>query len=80
LILANGIGLIEQADQLGTGPSSRFSPPVRFDPGFLHLYRDPDFKTLTRPLRRLPVFRTRADRTIGGQGEIIFPATAETAY
>lgn len=55
--------------------SNRFTPPTRFDPQFLSLIRDREFRDLTRPLRRLPVFRTRADRAVGGQGEIIFPAS-----
>lgn len=79
LLLADGSGLIRQADEMGDGPVSRFSRPTRFDPGFLALYRDKLFHDLTRPLRRLPVFRTRADRNFGGQGEILFPANAETA-
>ena len=79
VLLADGSGLIRQADEMGDGPISRFAPPTRFDPGFLALFRDQLFHDLTRPLRRLPVFRTRADRNFRGQGEIIFPANAETA-
>lgn len=78
VILANDLGLVRQADALG-GVHNRFSRPIRFDPGFLTLYSDRVFRDLTRPLRRLPVFRTRADRTVGGLGEVVFAVSAPTA-
>ncbi len=72
VILVQAESFISQQDhQRG----SRFTLPMRFDPHFLSLIRDRKFTDLTRPLRRLPVFRTRADRSVGGQGEIIFPAS-----
>ncbi|MCA9138286.1 MAG: formylmethanofuran dehydrogenase subunit C [Planctomycetales bacterium] len=79
IVLANSSGLVNQADEMGGTSSNRFSPPMRFDPAFLNLYRDPMFDEITLSLRQLPVFRTRADRTVGGLGEVIFPAGAELA-
>lgn len=76
LILASGTALAEQVDR-EPGARRRFSSPVRFDPGFLSLYQDPRFTEVMTPLMRLPVFRTRADRSAGGIGEVIFPASAE---
>jgi formylmethanofuran dehydrogenase subunit C len=81
IVLANGASLVQQADVTsetkGSAAVGRFSSPTRFDPAFLTLYADPLFRDLTRSLGQLPVFRTRADRNVGGLGEIIFPATAE---
>lgn len=79
VILANALGLVRQADSLDSRGEGRFSSPVRFDPGFLSLYKMPGFQDLVHPLWQLPVFRTRADRNVGGLGEIIFPATPELA-
>lgn len=79
VLLSNPAGLVSQADAMSGASSSRFSPPMRFDPAFLSLYTDPLFGEITQPLRQLPVFRTRADRTVGGLGEVIFPAGAELA-
>ncbi|WP_182870830.1 hypothetical protein [Stieleria mannarensis] len=79
VILADATNVVRQADQDEDGAKRRFSSPIRFDPAFFSLYREPMFQEITQMLRRLPVFRTRADRHVGGLGEVIFAATAETA-
>ncbi|QDV42871.1 Formyltransferase/hydrolase complex Fhc subunit C [Stieleria neptunia] len=79
LILANASAMVRHADQLEDIAKGRFSSPTRFDPAFFNLYSDRQFREITQPLERLPVFRTRADRTVGGLGEVIFASTAELA-
>ncbi len=79
LILANASAMVRHADQLEDIAKGRFSSPIRFDPAFFNLYGDRLFRQITQPLERLPVFRTRADRTVGGLGEVIFASTAEMA-
>lgn len=84
IILASGTALARQADAIGgseitAGQFGRFSKPTRFDPMFFRLFSDPFFHDLTTTMQRLPVFRTRADRNVGGLGEIIFPASPELA-
>ncbi|QDV83269.1 hypothetical protein [Planctomycetes bacterium TBK1r] len=79
LILGNASAMVRHADQLDDDATGRFSSPTRFDPAFLNLYSDRLFGEITQTLERLPVFRTRADRTVGGLGEVIFASTAEMA-
>ncbi|QEG01810.1 Formyltransferase/hydrolase complex Fhc subunit C [Stieleria maiorica] len=79
VILADAANVVRQADQDEDGAKRRYSSPIRFDPAFFGLYHEPMFQEITQMLLRLPVFRTRADRHVGGLGEVIFAATAETA-
>lgn len=68
ILLSDGDRLVEQADQ----HANRFSEPARYEPSFLSLFRSDALSAITKDFDEFPVFRTRADRTTGGQGEVIF--------
>ncbi len=63
-----------QRDDAGEGESAmRFSWPVRCQDSFFNLYADPSVRSILDPLRESVLMRVRADRTINGIGEVIFP-------
>lgn len=53
--------------------SPRLSSPHSFTPNFLRLFRCPEIAAFIRPVIAANAHRIRADLTLGGQGEIIFP-------
>ncbi|MCO8120449.1 hypothetical protein NHH03_01775 [Stieleria sp. TO1_6] len=79
LLLANADEFVAQADADSLGACRRFSTPQRFEPSFLALYQDPRVLNVIGQMQRLPLFRTRADRSVGGQAEILFTVSAATA-
>lgn len=68
ILLRNGADLVQQADK----NSVRFSEPARYEPNFLSLYDQGSLSAIMKAYEGQPVFRTRADRSVSGQGEIIF--------
>lgn len=73
LILCEPGGLIAETHS----HPDRYSRPMRFDAGYLWLFQDSHVAAAVERLHQLPIFRTRCDLTMGGQGEIIFPASPQ---
>lgn len=57
----------------------RLSPAVSFDAGFLNLMEFTVDPSVIATLTPAPLQRVRADRSVGGLGEVIFPANTLTS-
>ncbi|KAA5547158.1 hypothetical protein FYK55_01730 [Roseiconus nitratireducens] len=82
--MRRGTILLADADSMvtesGGEASQRFTEPVPFRAGFLQLLNDADFDRVLRKIAggdELPkaIWRVRCDRSVGGQGELLYPAS-----
>lgn len=72
VVLAGAKDGWDEFGSAGNAIASRFSSPVEFTPGFLNLYREETIHEMVGAMAERAVLRTRADRTVGGLGEILF--------
>ncbi|MEM0925724.1 MAG: hypothetical protein AAGJ83_06785 [Planctomycetota bacterium] len=66
--------LTESPRFIESGGPVRFSDPVSFEADYLRLYRQQEVADFLHPLIGSAMQRVRADLSVGGQGEVLFPA------
>jgi formylmethanofuran dehydrogenase subunit C len=73
ILLGHREGLTEGANGQQTIPAARFSRPFDFAAEFLRLYQTSILEPMLGRWEGRRLWRVRADRAVGGIGEVIFP-------